>query len=66
MVRYLPYTVKIDINKLAELLISYIFALYGAPRSIISDCKSIFISKYWATICYYLIIKCCLSTAYYL
>lgn len=37
----------IDAPSLAWLFLDYIFRLHGLPDSIISDCGSIFVSKFW-------------------
>lgn len=65
MVRYLPCTVDIDAESMAELILIEIIQHYGVPRSIVSDRGTLFTSKYWGTLCYYLAIRRCLSTAFH-
>ena len=65
MVKYLPTKTTIDSPELAELLIDACFSQYGTPKTIVSDRGTTFTSGYWSTLCYYLAIKRCLSTAYH-
>ena len=59
--------VKVTINalKLAEIIINMVMQYYGLPHSIISDHGTIFTSKFWSLLCYFLGIKRWLSTAFY-
>ena len=51
--------------QLVELFCNEIIKQYSTLRSIITDRRSIFTSKYWSTLCYYMKAKCKLSTAFY-
>jgi transposase InsO family protein len=65
MVQYIPCTQEIDAPDMADRLIEVIFSRFGKPRSIVSDRGSTFTSKYWGTLCYYMVVKRCLSTAFH-
>jgi hypothetical protein len=62
---FIPTTSKLTASGLADLLIAHIYSRYEIPKGIISDKESLFISKFWATLCYYLAIKRKFSIAYY-
>src|SRR3989440_10760034 len=65
MVRYIACTTDIDAPEMAELLIEEIFSKFGTPRSIVSDRGTTFTSAFWSTLCYYLVVKRCVSTAFH-
>jgi transposase InsO family protein len=65
MVQYIPYTQEIDAPDMADRLIEVIFSRFGKPRSIVSDRGSTFTSKYWGTLCYYMVVKRCLSITFH-
>jgi transposase InsO family protein len=65
MVRYIACTTNIDAPEMAELLIEEIFSKFGTPRSIVSDRGTTFTSAFWSTLCYYLVVKRCVSTAFH-
>ncbi len=57
MVQYKLIKVMINIPGLAEVIINIIVYHYGVPGSIVTDRGSIFISKFWSSLCYFLEIK---------
>ena len=65
LARYIPCTKDITAEALAELFLRYWFKDQGLPASIISDRGSVFTSKFWSTLCFYLKIKRGLLTAFY-
>ncbi len=60
--------VKVTINALglAEVIIKVVLRHHGLPDSIVSDYGSVFTSKFWSSLCYFLGIKLKLLTAFYL
>ncbi len=65
MVYYEPVKVTIDALGLAEVIIEAVMLHHGLPDSIVSDWGSVFTSKFWSSLCYFLGIKRKLSTAFY-
>src|SRR5438876_9342725 len=65
MVKYFPIREMIAAPQLAELFCNKIIKQYGTLRSIVTDRGSIFTSKYWSTLCYYMKAKHKLSTAFH-
>ncbi len=65
MVYYEPVKVTINAPALAELINETAVWHHGLPDSIVSDCGSVFTSKFWFSLCYFLGIKQKLSTAFY-
>ncbi len=65
MVHYEPVKVTIDAPGLAEVIINVIVRHHGVPESIITDRGSLFTSKFWSSLCYFLGIKRKLSTAFH-
>ena len=65
MVHYEPVKVIIDAPGLAEVIINVVVCHHGLPDSIVSDRKSVFTSKFWSSLCYFLGIKQKLSTAFH-
>ncbi len=65
MVYYKPVKVTIDIPGLAEVIINVVVRHHGFPESIVTDRGSLFISKFWSLLCYFLGIKRKLSTTFY-
>ncbi len=65
MVHYKPVKVTIDTLGLAEVIINMIVRHHGVPESIVTDQGSLFISKFWSLLCYFLGIKRKLSTAFH-
>ncbi len=65
MVHYEPVKVTIDAPGLVEVIIDVVVRYYGVPESIVTDQGSLFTSKFWSSLCYFLGIKRKLSTAFY-
>ena len=65
MVYYKPVKVTIDAPGLAEIIIDVVVRYHGLPDSIVTDRGSLFTSKFWSSLCYFLGIKRRLSTAFY-
>ncbi len=65
MIHYVPVKVTIDASGLAEVIIDVIVHHHGVLESIVTDRGSLFTSKFWSSLCYFLGIKRKLSTAFY-
>ena len=65
MIHYEPVKVTINTPGLAEVIINIVVRHHGLPDSIIIYRGSLFISKFWSLLCYFLGIKRKLSTAFY-
>ena len=65
MVYHEPVKVTIDASGLAEVIIDVVVRHHSLPDSIVSDQGSIFTSKFWSLLCYFLDIKQRLSTAFH-
>ena len=65
MVHYKPVKVTIDAPGLAEVIIDVVVRHHGLPDSIVTDRGSLFTSKFWSSLCYFLGIKRKLSTAFH-
>src|SRR5271155_2554549 len=63
--KYIPCLKTIDTIKLARLFIKFWFKDRGLLAFIITDRGSIFTSRFWSTLCFYLSIKRGLLTAFY-
>lgn len=62
-VHYEPVKVTIDAPGLAGVILDVVVWHHGLLNSIVSDRGSIFTSKFWSSLCYFLGIKRRLSTA---
>jgi transposase InsO family protein len=62
---FIPTISKLIANGLINLLIIHIYSRYGIFKEIVSDKGSLFTSKFWATLCYYLAIKRKFSIIYH-
>ena len=65
MVYYEPVKVTIDAPGLAEVIIDVVVRHHGLPDSIVTDRGSLFTSKFWSSLCYFLGIKRRPSTAFH-
>ena len=65
MVHYELVKVTINALGLAEVILDMVVQHHDLPDSIVSDRGSLFISKFWSLLCYFLDIKWKLSTAFH-
>ena len=65
MVHYEPVKITIDAPGLAEVIIDVVVRHHDLPNSIVTDRGSLFTSKFWSLLCYFLSIKRRLSTAFH-
>jgi transposase InsO family protein len=65
LAQYISITKEITAAKLAELFVLYVVKDFGIPLGMTSDRGSVFTSKFWATLCFYLKIRRRLSTAFH-
>ncbi len=65
IVHYEPVKVTIDAPGLAKVIINVVMRYHGVSESIITDRGSLFTSKFWSLLCYFLGIKRKLSTAFH-
>ena len=66
MVYYKRVKITIDALGLAKIIINMVVWHHGLPDSIMTDKGSLFTSKFWWSLCYFLSIKRWLSTAFHL
>ena len=65
MIHYEPVKITIDAPGLAKVIIDVVVRHHGLPNSIITDRGSLFTSKFWFSLCYFLGIKRRLSMAFH-
>ena len=65
MVHYEPVKITINAPGLAKVIINVVVWHHGLPDLIVSDRGSLFSSKFWSSLCYFLGIKHRLSTAFH-
>ncbi len=65
MIHYEPVKVTIDAPGLAEVIIDVVVRHHGVPETIVTDRGSLFTSKFWSLLCYFLGIKKKLSIAFH-
>ena len=65
MVHYEPVQTTITAPTLAKVIFNIVVQHHGLPDSIVSDCGSVFTSKFWSSLCYFLSIKRRLSTTFH-
>ena len=65
IVHYESVKVTIDAPGLAEVIINVVVRHYGLSDLIVTDWRSLFTSKFWSSLCYFLGIKQKLSTAFH-
>ncbi len=65
IVHYEPIKVTIDAPALAEVIIEPVVRHHSLPDLIVSDRGSVFTSKFWSSLCYFLGIKRRLSNTFY-
>ena len=57
MIHYEPVKITLDAPGLAEVIIDVVVRHHGLPDSIVTDRGSLFTSKFWSSLCYFLGIK---------
>ena len=57
MVHHEPVKITINAPGLAEVIINIVVRHHGLPDSIVTDRGSLFTSKFWSSLCYFLDIK---------
>ena len=65
MAKYIPVRTTITAPQLAEVFISNIVRNFGTPDSIVTDRGSVFTSKFWSSLCYFIKARRRLSTAFH-
>ena len=65
MVHYKPVNVTINAPSLTEVIIDVVVRHHRLPDSIVTNRGSLFTSKFWSLLCYFLDIKQKLSTTFY-
>ena len=65
MVHYKPVKITPDAPGLAEVIIDVVVCHHGLLDSIVTDRGSLFTSKFWSSLCYFLGIKRRLSTTFH-
>ena len=65
MICYKPVKVTINAPGLAEVILNVVEHHHGLPNSIVSDQGTVFTSKFWSSLCYFLGIKRRLSTSFH-
>ena len=65
IVYYKPVKVTINTSGLVEVILEVVVWHHGLPDSILTDKGSLFITKFWSSLCYFLGIKQRLSTAFH-
>ena len=65
MVHYKPVKVTIDAPGLAKVILDMVVCHHGLPDSIVTDRSSLFTSKFWSSLIYFLGIKQKLSTVFH-
>ena len=66
MVHYKPVKVIINASDLSKVIIDVVVQHYGLPDSIVTNKSSLFMSKFWSLLYYFLGIKQCFSNTFYL
>ena len=66
MARYIAVRKSMDTAELVDIYINTIFKDFGCPKGITTNRGSLFTSKFWGTLMWYLQIQRRLSTAFYL
>ena len=65
MIHYELVKVTIDASGLINVIIDIVMRNHSLPDSIVTDRRSLFTSKFWSLLCYFLGIKQRLSTAFH-
>ena len=65
MVYYKPVKITLNAPGLAEVIIDVVIRHHGLPNIIVTNRGSLFTSKFWSLLCYFLGIKRKLFTAFH-
>jgi hypothetical protein len=65
LARYIAVRKSMDTAELADIFINHIFKDFGCPKGITTDRGSLFTSKFWGTLMWYLQVRRRLSTAFH-
>ena len=65
IIYYEPVQTIITVAALTEVILNIVIRYYGLPDFIISDRGSVFTSKFWSSLCYFLSIKRRLFSVFY-
>ena len=65
MVHYEPVKITIDTPRLAEVILDVVVRHHGLPDPVVTNGGSLFTSKFWSSLCYFLGIKWRLSTTFH-
>ena len=65
MIHYEPVKIIINAPGFAEVIINVIICHPGLPNLMVTNRGSLFTSKFWSSLCYFLGIKCKLSTMFH-
>jgi transposase InsO family protein len=65
LARYIPVRKTIDAPELADIFVQHIYKDFGCPKGITTDRGSVFTSKFWKTVTWYLQARRRLSTAFH-
>ena len=63
--KYIPACKDWEGENIADILVKKIFIKYGKPVSFMNNCNSLFTSKFWSYLCYYLSIRLEYSIVFY-
>ncbi|KAG5727057.1 hypothetical protein E4T56_gene20306 [Termitomyces sp. T112] len=63
---FIPCHTTNNAPEFAKLFLEHVFSKHGLPDNIVSDCRPLFVSHFWQSLCRALEIKTNLSTAYHL
>ena len=65
IVHYEPIKITINALGLAEIIIDVRICHHGLPDTVVTDKGSLFTSKFWSSLCYFLNIKRCFSITFH-
>ena len=65
MIHYKPVKITLNALRLAKVIINIVIRYHGLPDSIVTNRGSLFTSKFWSWLCYFLGIKQRLATTFY-
>ena len=65
MARYVACSKTVDSPELAKILWEHIFSIFSTFEGIVSDRGTVFTSAFWSALCFYMMCKQRLSTAFH-